>query len=244
MATLVLNRSRASMWTSLALVAAAATGLSVYIYLSSLRAQVPIAGKLVPIVVATTDIEAGTVLSAPMLGLVDHPSRYLPEGALTSPKAAAGRVAAAPILRGEPVTSRKIGKTTGASSVVPPGMRAYSLGAHSGVTIAMIPKPGDRVDVMATFPAEVLGEPTTATILSSARVASVNEGKKPAGPVASQLGSPEAGAKWSITLFVTPEEAERLAMAESLGRIAVVLAPLGDDMTPLPHPVTPANVRS
>ena len=245
MATLVLTRSGRSMWASLALLGAVATAVSIYIYLSSLRAQIPIAGKLVPMVVAATDIEAGDVLSNDMVRMTEHPSRYLPEGAIQSRALAAGRTAAVPILRGEPVTSRKIGRTTGASSVVPAGMRAYSLGAHSGISIAMLPKAGDHVDVLATFPGEVLGDPTTVTILRFARVASVTTGKKAGGAVASQLvGDGSAHSNWSLTLLVTPEEAERLAMAESLGRVAVVLAPLEPPRSPVPRQVTPANLRS
>jgi pilus assembly protein CpaB len=242
-ATLVLNRSGKSLWSLLAVAAAVATGLSVYSYLSWLRAQIPISGKLVPMVVAAADIDSGVVVSSAMVEVVDHPSRYLPAHALQSTKLAIGRVAAVPILKGEPVTARKVGRTSGASSVVPPGMRAYSLGAESGVTIAMIPKPGDRVDVMATFPAEVLGEPTTVTILRSAKVASVTKGRNDRNQVASQLDVPgTAQSRWGITLFVSPEEAERLAMAESIGRIAVVLAPNALDKEGPPLPVTPRSL--
>jgi Flp pilus assembly protein CpaB len=109
----------------------------------------------------------------------------------------------------------------------------------------MVPRAGDRVDVMVTFPGEVLGEPTTMTILRSAKVASVTTGKGATSPVASEL-MPEGASQsdWSVTLFVTPAEAERLAMAESLGRVAVVVAPVQVDEGPLPIPVTPSKVGS
>jgi Flp pilus assembly protein CpaB len=247
-ATLVLNRSGKSLWSMLAVAAAVATGLSVYSYLSWLRAQVPISGRLVPMVVAAGDIESGVVVSSSMVELVDHPSRYLPAQALQSIDSVVGRVAAVPILSGEPVTARKVGRTSGASSVIPAGMRAYSLGAQSGVSIAMMPKSGDRVDVMVTFPSEVLGEPTTVTILRSAKVASVTTGRGGSNKVASQLGVPGSNqSNWGITLFVTPEEAERLAMAESMGRVAVVLAPNNVDnvdKAQVPDPVTPHNLGS
>jgi Flp pilus assembly protein CpaB len=41
---------------------------------------------------------------------------------------------------------------------------------------------------------------------------------------APDLGDAGSGSGGRITLLVTPEEAEHLAMAESLGRIRVVLA--------------------
>jgi pilus assembly protein CpaB len=244
MATLVLARRRRSAWSMLALVAAAATGISVFSYVSWLRAQVPSSGGLVPTVVAVRDIDSGVVLTPAMVTLQRQPRAYLPDSALYRVDAVVGHVTAIPILRGEAVTARKIGSTSGASSVVPAGMRAYSLSAQSGVSMAMVPKAGDRVDVMATFPDTVAGVPTTLTILRSAKVASVNGNTGgSSGRVGSRLGITGSGqGNWSITLLVTPEQAQGLAMSESLGKIAVVVAPVAVAEEPVPQPITPPGL--
>lgn len=245
MSTLALTRRRTSVWGALAVLAALATGLAVYSYLSWLRSQIPVAGKLVPLVVAARDLEPGTSLEASMLRLTEHPQRYLPFGAISDQEKVIGRVLAVPVFEGEPITSRKVGRTGGLSSIVPPGTRAYSITIPSGSGLGVLPKPGDRVDVIVTLPREVLGDPTSMTVLRAKEVAAIATSSGSGGKVARQLGiesAAEAGA--SITLFVTPAEAERLAMAESLGRITIVLAPAGSETEPPPPPIRPGDLAA
>lgn len=230
------------MWSVVAVLAAVATGLGVYSYLSYLRAQIPVAGRLVPMLVAARDLEPGEAITAELVRLAEHPERYLPEGAMRSVEPALGRVVAVPIFAGEPILARKLGATGGISSVVPPGMRAYSLVVGSG--LGFLPKPGDRVDVLVTLPREVLGEPTSLTVLRGKEVAAVAAGSRQSlGAVGERLGLPEQmQGGVGITLFVTPEEAQRLAMAESLGRITVILAPAKAEEDEGPPPVVPRDL--
>ncbi len=204
------------------MLAAVVTALAVYSYLSYLRAQIPLSGRMVPMVVAANDIDSGVVVTAEMLEIDSFPERYLPEEALSSSDAAVGRVAAVPILEGEPVTSRRLGNDGGSSSVVPDGMRAYSLSPDTLDGLALAPKAGDRVDVLATFAREG-GNAETVTVIKAAKVASVGGSKGSGSGVASQLGV--GGGKAGITLLLTPEQAEALAQSEALGKIALVLAP-------------------
>lgn len=206
------------------MLAAAITALAVYSYLSWVRGQIPLTGVVVPLVVASTDIDSGVVITSEMLGTADHPERYLPEGALRNADLAIGRVAAVPILQGEPVTDRRIGQTGGSSSVVPDGMRAYSLSPQTLDGLALTPRTGDRVDVIGTFP-EPGGGARTVTVIRAAKVASVGSSAQPGSGVADHLGAGVSGRRQGITLILTPEQAEALAQAEALGKIALVLAP-------------------
>lgn len=228
---LPIRRRRASAWSLLAITAAALTGLAVLSYLRSVKAQIPVAGKLVPMVVAARDLLPGTRLDADDLALQNHPEKYLPDGALRSLDLAVGKVISAPVFTGEPITARRLGRTGGLSSVIPAGMRAYSLGVDSGASLDFLPRPGDRVDVIATFPKEVLGESYAVTILRSKEVAAV-------GVTRGELSIDSGGDRLPITLFVTPEEAQELALAEALGRITVVLSPFDS-----PEDVAPSGVR-
>lgn len=248
MATLALSRTRNSLWRIVAVMAAAATGLAVYSYLSYVRAQVPVAGRLVSMVVAARDLEAGTVLGRADLATVKHPQKYLPAGSFASASEIAGRRIFVPVFSGEPITARKLGDRGGASSLVPPGTRAYSLSVASGAGLGFMPKPGDRVDVIVTLPQEVLGEATSVTVLRAKLIAAVGAfgaDSKPTGKVTSKLGL-DAGAAGGlgITLFVTPEEAQRLAMAEALGRITITLAPLQPEEAPAPPPSKPRDLNA
>lgn len=246
MATLVLNRRRPSWSGFLALGLAALAGLAVYSYLSFLRSQIPVSGKLMPLVVAARDIEPGTALDPGALEIVRHPANYLPAGALAAVSAAAGQTASVPIYQGEPVTSRKLGKTGGLSSVVPPGQRAYSLSVASGASLGFQPRPGDRVDVIVTLPQEVLGRATAETVLRFKEVASVGAAAaaKDAAQAGEKFGIPASGEpRLGITLFVDPNEAQRLAMAEALGKITVILAPAKPDLGKVPDPITAGDLR-
>ncbi|MGQ0680049.1 MAG: Flp pilus assembly protein CpaB [Actinomycetota bacterium] len=223
MTTLVLNRRRSSRWSLLAVASAALVGLAVYSYLSWLRAQVPIAGSMVPVVVAARDIDSGVLIEKSMLALADHPENYLPKGSLKDSGVLVGKVLSVPVLEGDPITDRKVGRSGGASSVVPPGMRAYSLSASSVSGLAIMPQSGDRVDILVTFAGDG-GQAVTETILRSAKVATLSREDSGSGGVAGTLGV-EQGRRGGVTLLVTPEQAEALAQAESLGKIAIVVAP-------------------
>lgn len=243
---LSLGRRRASLWGVLAVIAALATGVAVYSYLSFLRAQVPVSGILVPMVVAAEDLQPGHVLEGGDLDLVRHPERYLPIGALRQTNLVLGKTITVPIYKGEPITARKLGDSGGISSVVPSGMRAYSLRIDSGTAPTFLPQSGDLVDVIVTFPREVLGEATSLTVLRGKKVASVGAGGTGSGnEVADRLGLEDSGLEstgFAFTLFVTPDEAERLAMAESLGRITIVLAPAAVEEGPAPAPIRPQDL--
>ena len=109
--------------------------------------------------------------------------------------------------------------------MVPDGMRAYSLSAQAVAGLAIRPRAGDRVDVLVTYPGED-GAATTETILRSAKVATLSPDASSTKGVGEALGVPSvSGERTGLTVLVTPEQAEDLAKAESLGKIAVVLAP-------------------
>lgn len=225
MTTLVLGKRRTSRWGLVTVLAALLTALVVYSYLSWLRSQIPVAGRLVPMVVASSDIPQGVRVTAGMVEIVQHPSRFLPDGALSSMEDAVGRLATMPILSGEPVTGRRMARNAGASGAVPPGMRAYGLDSDALSGLALWPSAGDSVDILATSagPENVA---RTVTILQSVPVLSVGDRDGSSSGVASTLGV-GSGTEDSITLLLSPEEAETLAQAEAVGTITLVLVPTG-----------------
>lgn len=226
MTTLVLGKRRTSRWGVVAVLAAVLTALAVYSYLSWLRSQVPVAGRLIPVVVAATDIEPGVRLTASMLEVVDHPSRYLPDAVLGAPEEAVGRLTTHAILAGEPVTERRVGRNGGASGAVPDGMRAYALDSEALEGMALVPRAGDRVDILATVAGDN-NQAQTNTILRFVQVASVIGSEESSGMVSSLgVGSNRTT---GMTLLVSSEQAEVLAHAEAVGRITLVLVPTGLD---------------
>jgi Flp pilus assembly protein CpaB len=214
---------RTSLWTGVAVLGAVCTFVSFHRYVGWLRSQIP-AGGLVPVVVAARDIEAGQVVGPGVLRTALVPAGVVPKGALRSVRSAVGSAATVFVEEGQTVTARTIGRE-GPSALLPRGMRAYDLPADFG-SGSLVPRQGDRVDVIATFPGDATGEATTRTVLSGTTVAGFASGGGGSDSMGAGSGFGEAGSGSSgrITLLVTPEEAERLAMAESFGRIRVVLA--------------------
>jgi Flp pilus assembly protein CpaB len=81
------------------------------------------------------------------------------------------------------------------------------------------PRPGDPVDLYATFDPQTIGEDTepTLTIAHAVPVTAVDFADAGAGG--------EPGAAIGVTVLVTSEEAKRLAFADAAGTIALSIAP-------------------
>ena len=229
---------RTLLWGSVALLGVISTAAGLSSYLARLREQIP-AGGLRTVVVAARDIAAGEMLSADMLRTAGIPAAAVADGAIRSIDTAVGSAASFPIDEGQTLTARTIGRS-GPSSLVPRGMRAYAVTAELPAGSGLTPGPGDRVDVLATFPADVTGEAVSVTILRWRQVTAAPAAADASDTMGADSAFGDLGAGTSaarITLLVTPEEAERLAMAESFGRITVVLAPSRPDHGAPPDPV-------
>ena len=215
---------RTALWTAVAVAAAFCTFVSFHRYVGWLRSQIP-PGGLASVVVAASDIEAGQAIGRGQLRTIRVPAAAVPKGALRSAGQAVGSTAALSIEEGQTLTPRTIGQG-GASALVPRGMLAYDLPADFGPGSGLVPRQGDRVDVIAAFPSAGGGEGTAETVLRWRMVAGSAAGGDQAGNMsaAPDIGDARSGSSGRITLLVTSEEAEHLAMAESLGRIRVVLA--------------------
>ncbi|HEY5494342.1 MAG TPA: Flp pilus assembly protein CpaB [Candidatus Anoxymicrobiaceae bacterium] len=203
------------------IVLAIVAGLMLLGYASRVVKGAP-AGKLVVVPTAGVDIAMGSTIKREMLDSASIPSAYVVPGALRKVADIAGSRAIRFIGKGEPITASSIagGKGAGAlASRIPPDLRAYSVAIADGTGGSSDLRPGDRVDVLSTG-----GEPPSTTTLLTGRL--VLSAGVPAGAEGEASGAPAPG---SLTLLVSPREAELLAQAESMGEISVSLCPLPDD---------------
>jgi Flp pilus assembly protein CpaB len=211
----MLRRSpRAILLGTAAAVVALATAGYVADALLSLRRQDEAFGRVRTVVVAARDLALGHRVRA-----ADLATRELRgdagEAALGFRDAALGRTVAVPLLRGAVVTRRHLAsrRRDGADGVVPPGHRAMRVTVEGAVE----PRPGDPVDLYATFDPQAIGgdaEPT----LTVARAVPVLAAERADG-----TGS--GGATVAVTVLVTAEQAPRLAFATAAGTLALALAP-------------------
>ncbi|MGY1694510.1 MULTISPECIES: Flp pilus assembly protein CpaB [unclassified Geodermatophilus] len=101
-----------------------------------------------PVVTAAADLPAGTVLTGASLTVTELPTA--PAGTAADPGALTGRVLAAPLRAGEPVTDvRLVGP--GLTALLPAGQVAVPV-RPADLAVAGLATPGDRVDVLATAP--------------------------------------------------------------------------------------------
>jgi pilus assembly protein CpaB len=180
------------------------------------------------IVVAAQDIPPGTTLNDEALkrGFIKTtpwPKSSIPAGAFSSPQQVFGKVNRVKILANEPLLeSRLAGEGAGLTVRLEAGKRALALRVDEIVGVSGFIVPDDRVDVILTT--TPLGAAQDAKIskivLQNMRVLSVAQSTE------QKDGKPQLAR--SITLEVTPEEAEKLTLASQEGQIVLALRGLGD----------------
>ncbi len=199
-----------------------------------------VSSTMVPVVVARQDIPARTVITEGLLTVKQIPSSLRLATAYTDAKTLVNKVAKDQISAGEQVVAARVAadpREIGFTGSVPPGMRAVSIQVSEVVDIGGLIQPGDTVDVVGVFQvwdgvngADSFGKPewdkpkhlVTTTLVQSATVLAIaqssqNGASQPASGKAS-AGKAQADAK-TVTLAVSPQDAERLALADTAGTL-------------------------
>ena len=183
-----------------------------------------------PVVVAAADLQLGAALGKDDLKIVQFPQGAAPEGSFSQTAELLGRGLIVPMVRNEPVLAAKLAsKEAGAGlpPVIPEGMRAVSVRVNEVVGVAGYVLPGNRVDVVATAsPNESRSDTTSKVVLSNVQVLT-------AGTRMEQSQENNQPTQVNVvTLLVNPEQAERLALASTEGKIQLALRNPLDQGTP------------
>jgi pilus assembly protein CpaB len=201
-----------------AVVAAAAGGIA-YLYLTGSTSAGKGAVATVPVVVATEDLTFGTRLEAKHLRVEQFPTGAVPSGAYANPDSIIKQTTKVFLVTGEPVLASKLSSIGGGLSVrIPESMRATSIDVNIVSGVSGFVLPGDRVDVLCTIenaPGQQQGVAVTKTILQNVDVV--------AAGVKIQTTKGEPIQVQTVTLIVTPKEAEDLTLGMHEGRIHLVL---------------------
>jgi pilus assembly protein CpaB len=183
-----------------------------------------------PVVVAATDLELGSQIRPDDLRVVEWPESALPAGAFSAPDEIIGRGLVMPVIQNEPILPMKLaGKDAGSGLpvVIPEGKRAVSVRVNDVIGVAGYVLPGTRVDVLAT------ASPTTSPTDTTTKVVLTNVQVLAAGTKMEQDGDQgKAMAVTVVTLLVDPEQAERLTLASTEGKIQLALRNPLDTATP------------
>jgi len=173
------------------------------------------------IVVAAVDLELGSRLNAQMLKTVDWPSGSVPPGAISDPQPLVDRVVRTSVLRGEPILEAKlapVGTKGGLSAVIPEGKRAMTVRVNDVIGVAGFALPGNYVDIVVNTQLEGDGrgeKQISKIVLEHILVLAV----------AQEANRDETKPRVvnAVTLEVTPEQAEKLDLARSVGTLSLVL---------------------
>src|SRR5438045_1871858 len=155
------------------------------------------------VVTTLQDIPARTKIAREMVTTTRYPKELVIDGVIRNPLEAAGHTTLVRIKAKEQIRTSDLlgeGQAPGLAYDIPSGMRAIAIGAGEVMAAGSSVKPGDRVDILATYSDPVAHQETTQMILQNVLVLAVNE-----GVTDQQI---KQGAKSSMTLAVKPEEAE------------------------------------
>jgi pilus assembly protein CpaB len=183
------------------------------------------------IVVAVGTRPTGTQLQDKDLKLVAWPTSSPVPGSFTKFEDVVRRGLVAGVVENEPITESKLAPLSsgaGLPPTIPPGMRAMSVRVDDVVGVAGFVVPGTRVDVVVTIATSVSQDkPMSRTVLGNVLVLTSGTRIDQA-----QGRKGEAQPTTVVTLAVTPDDAERIALASSNGRISLALRnPLDVDPT-------------
>lgn len=221
----------------LAVVAGGGLAYATYNYMQSTPVKT-VSLPTQPVVLAAADLQIGTELKADDLRVVQWPKGQAPEGAFNNPSQIAGRGLITPLAKNEVLLESKLApKEAGAGlpPVIPPGMRAVSVRVNEVIGVAGYVLPGAHVDVLATAsPTQQVQDTTTKVVLTNIPVLAagtrLEQDQKEGKPVQVSV----------ITLMVSPEQAERLALASTEGKVQLALRNPLDQGAPQTPGIKPA----
>jgi pilus assembly protein CpaB len=185
------------------------------------------------VVIAAKDIPAGSTIAETMLKdgtvrAIKWPKASVPAGAFGTPTEVIGKVNRVKIMANEPILeSRLSGEGAGLTVRLEPGKRAMAVRVDEIIGVSGFIVPDDRVDVIVTTtPPGVTNNDARLSkiVLQNKRVLSVAQSTE------QKDGKPQVAR--SITLEVSPEEAEKLSLAYQEGPIVLALRGVGGETQP------------
>ena len=160
---------------------------------------------------------SGHRLTPDLLQSTDWPRASMPPGSFQDAKLLDSRVVKVNLVRGEPLLESKlapVGAMGGLSGVIKEGKRAITVKVNEVIGLAGLALPGNNVDILVNAKDES-DKPISKIVLERILVLAVGQ----------DLGRDETKPKsvTAVTLEVTPDEAEKLDLARSIGTLSLVL---------------------
>jgi len=196
----------------------AAAGVSVLVQQKAAQSAKP---KTKPVLVASVDMPRGTMLKAECVETRPWPEDLVPSGTLSDIEELQDRAVVTSLVAGEPILESKLAEAglLGAAALIEEGKRAFTISTPSPSSgVAGFLLPGNHVDILLTVKGGNTGTESARTLLQNVEIIAagtrLNTTRDPSGKVEEVR---------SVTLHVTPEQAEKLTLAQSVGTLTLAL---------------------
>lgn len=231
--------TRAALFWVFALVFGLGTALMLARYMDKGKGTAAVA--MSGVVVAATDLPLAAKLKIEDLKVIEWPAEHIPPGAVSDPKELVGRVLISRVLAQQPLLSGMLAAKnagSGLAALIPSNMRAIAVRVDDVVGVAGFIHADDRVDVLVTLRAQTQGgESTTKVFLQNIKVLAVGQ-EIDNGDKSRLHATPTTVA----TLLVSPQDAERLVLAQSEGRIMLTLRSWTDSQPVATEGASPSGI--
>lgn len=203
-----------------ALVFGLLAAFSVSRYLSSAQAN---NSNFTKVAVAKVDIPLGTKIIPEQVAEIEVPAGTTPDGTFESAEKLIGRVAVVNIAPREAITDAKLapeGTEGGLTAVIPEGYRAMTVKVDDAVGVSGFIQPGAVVDVVVVIDPRENGinqDPISKVVLQNIKVLANGQN------IDKPKNEREATTVKAVTLQVTPEQAEKLALAANEGKLQLIM---------------------
>ena len=212
--------TRAAIFWVFAIVAGLGTALLLLRYLDKRPGGTTVA--ISGVVVAGADMPLAAKLKLEDLKILEWPADHLPPGSVSDPKELVGRVLISRVLAMQPILPGMLAAKnagSGLAALIPSNMRAIAVHVDDVVGVAGFIHADDRVDVLVTMRAAPgASGSTTKVFLQNVKVLAVGQ-EVDNGDKTRLHATPATVA----TLLVSPQDAERLVLAQTEGRIMLTL---------------------
>ncbi len=212
-------------------------------YFEEMRASMAQKGpEMVRVLVAKQQLDYGARIQAKHLQWVEWPKSTVPPGSFTDAqellgeKGAGKRLVLRTIEPGEPILESKLtklGESPRMSMNLGQGRRAVSLSVGGVQGVSGFVAPGDRVDVMLIRTVE--GQLVSSIIMQNVEVIAVDQRANTESSGARTFGT--------VTVEVSTQQAQKLALAQQVGRLSLTLRGMGEDVAGDVAPVTAAEIN-
>ena len=204
-----------------------ATAFLLYTYLNTLQDPMASAVPHTDVVIAKNTIPAYTRISDEMLEVRSYPVDMIHPEAGGSTSMFIGGIARSEIVKGEQVLTSRVSSEDRRATLsfrIPENMRAVTIPVNEVTGVAGFITPGDKVDVLVTIEDEKInnGALTTYTLFQYIAVLAIGE-------LPREVEDDESRPVSTVTLEVTPKQAEVLAFSYQNGSFHLALRSPADE---------------